>query len=436
MSNVVPARMGAATWVRLWDAARAHWSAPLHRSTYLMTANLLVTLVSGVGFWLLASRMLSPAQIGIASAFLAPSNFLAIVFLLGANYGVLRFAREIEQDQHLLFSAIWLSATASAIGSVVCAALILWSGVIRPIGGSSMLSIVLYALLVASSTIWTVCECGFVGLRAPWQMLVRNVGFGLVRIAILVPFAYLGEVGLVLSFAIGTCLAALLSVDLLRRHLHTPWTVLFTFWHARLKEMIGFALPNHLVNLISSAPGMMLPLIVMHVLGAEINVFFSVAWTMASILRSVLTASSVTLLAEGSRDHSTISSQLGRTLGFLFGIVGAASLPMVLFPELVLLPFGAAYAHANSMTLRLFALSLLPAVLTTVFMARERVERRVRFIIALSVATCVLSTTLPYYGALGGGYTGFAFWYFVSQCVLGLAVVPALVRAIYRHGSH
>lgn len=434
MSNVVSSRTGVATWARLWGAARAHWSVPLHRGTYVMTANLLVTLVSGVGFWLLASRMLSPAQIGIASAFLAPSNFLAIVFLLGANYGVLRFAREIEQDQRLLFGAIWLSAAASAFGSVISAMLILWLGIIRPIGGSPTLSIILYALLVASGTIWTVAECGFVGLRAPWQMLARNVGFGLVRIAILVPFAYLGEVGLTLSFAIGTSLAALLSVDLLRRHLRTPWSIVFTFWHARLKEMIGFALPNHGVNLIASAPGMLLPLIVMQVLGAEINGFFAVAWTVASILRSVLTASSVTLLAEGARDHAAIGARLGRTLGFLFGIVGVAALPMALFPELVLLPFGAAYAQANSMALRLFALSLLPAVLTTVFMARERVKRRVRFIVALSVATCVLSTALPYYGALSGGYNGFAFWYFISQSVLGLAVVPALLRSIYRRG--
>ena len=40
-----------------------------------------------------------------------------------------------------------------------------------------LVSLVLYALLVSGTTVWTVCEAAFVGLRAPWQMLARNIGF-------------------------------------------------------------------------------------------------------------------------------------------------------------------------------------------------------------------------------------------------------------------
>jgi O-antigen/teichoic acid export membrane protein len=404
----------------------------MHRGTYLMSANLLVTLVSGIGFWMLAAHLLTPAQIGIASAFLAPSNFLAIVFLLGANYGVLRFARELEEEPALLFSTIWLSGGASAVGSILCAGLILAIGIIQPLGGSPLLSILLYALLVSSGTIWTVCECAFVGLRAPWQVLARNIGFALVRIAFLVPFVGFGEVGLVVSFAAGTCLAAIFSIGLLRRHLHAPWSIVFTLWRSGLKRIIGFALPNHLVNLIASVPPMILPLIVLHVLGAETNGFFAVAWTVSSILRSVLTAASVTLLAEGARDRALVGAQLGKTIGFLICLVSVAALPMVVFPQFVLVFFGAAYVEANIIALRLFALSLLPAVLTTVYMARERVEHRVRFIIVLSVASCVLSTVLPYLGARSGGYTGFAVWYLISQVLLGLAVAPVLIRSMVK----
>jgi O-antigen/teichoic acid export membrane protein len=426
----------AAVGLRLRSAVRAHWSVPLHRSTYLMTANLLVTLVSGVGFWMLAARLLSPAQIGAASAFVAPSTFLSIVFLLGANYGVLRFAREIEADHRLLFSAIWCSAVASAAGGALAAWLLLRLGVISPIAGSQPLSLLLYMLLVAAGTVWTVCESAFVGLRAPWQMLARNVGFALIRIVVLFPCAALGELGLVGSFAAGTGLAALLSLGLLRRHLRAPWPIFFTLRHAGLIEIVRFALPNHMLNLITNVPGMMLPLIALHLLGAEVNGFFAVAWTVTAILRSVLTAASATLLAEGARDEGVVGVRLARSIGFLLVVVAASALPMVLVPWLVLIPFGAAYAAANSVALRLFALSILPAVPTTVFVARERIRRRVRSISVLAIAQCVLSTALPYLGARLGGYVGFAFWYMVAQWALGVAVLPALAQPLAQGGSY
>ncbi|HMA35332.1 MAG TPA: hypothetical protein VKY74_12755 [Chloroflexia bacterium] len=415
---------------RLRMAMRAHWDVPLHRSTYLMTANLLVTLVSGVGFWILAARLFTPAEVGVANAFVGPSTFMGIVFLLGLNYGVLRFPRELEADPRLLFSAVWVSALVSAAGGAIGGGLLLLLGLLKPVAGSIPISLVLYAFLVAGSTVWTVCEAAFVGLRAPWQMLARNISFALARIVILVPFVAAGELGLLITFTAGTCLAALLSIDLLRRHLHTPWAQVRTLWHPGLKPIIGFALPNHLVNLISSVPGMVLPLIVLRLLGAEISGFFAVAWVISSVLRSVLIASSVTLLAEGARDPRTVDLHLGRSLVFLLGIVGAAALPMVLFPGVVLAPFGAAYVRANAPVLGLFALSVVPGVLSVVYVARERVHRRIRSIVVLSMAGALLNIALPFFGAQSSGYTGFALWYLAAQCVLCLAVLPAVVRAL------
>lgn len=433
MSSTPPA---ATMLARAAAAARSHWHVPLHRSTYLMSANLLVTLVSGVGFWLLAARLFSPTQIGVASAFVAPSTFLAIVFLFGANHGILRFAREIEADHRLLFSAIWCSAVASAFGSVIVAALLLLFGVINPIGGSHPISFVLYTLLVAAGTIWTICEAAFVALRAPWQMLARNTGFAILRIAVVLPFARLGEIGLVGSFALGTSVAALLSLDLLRRHLHATWPEFFTFWHAGLTAVVRFALPNHVLNLITNIPVMLLPLLIFHTFGAEISGFFSVVWTIVSVLRSVLTAGSATLLAEGARDEALVGARIGRSIGFLLAVVGIGTLPLVVAPQLVLLLFGSIYAQANSIALRLFAVSVLPAVFTTVFVAQERINRRLYGIAALSVAYCILSTILPILGAQAGGYIGLVTAYTAAQWILGIAVLPALFRTMAQAGLY
>jgi O-antigen/teichoic acid export membrane protein len=414
--------------MRFRAGLRAHWSTPFYQSTYLMSANLLVSMLSGVGFWILASRLLAPAEIGIANAFVAPATFLSIACLLGANYGVLRFAQEISRDNGLLFGTIWMTALAGLFGGAIGATLLLSLGVLLPITGSPVMSVVLYAFLVSAGTVWTVCESAFVGLRSPWQMLARNIGCGFTRIALLLPFATLGAVGLVVAFTGGTFLAALLSIDLLRRHLRPPKSVFYTIWRPGMRKLIHFALPNHLLNLAANIPHTILPLMVLHMLGAEVNGYFAMAWTLTSVLRIILTAASTTLLAEGARDRHLISTNIVRSIGFLFAVVGLAALPIILIPELILAPFGKAYVVANRDTVRLFALAILPAVLTTVFVARERVIGRIRFSVALTLAYCVLTVALPYLGASTSGYGGFAVWHLISQCLLGLAVLPMLIR--------
>jgi O-antigen/teichoic acid export membrane protein len=309
------------------------------------------------------------------------------------------------------------------IGIAVCLA----SRLVEPIAGSPLLSVGLYALLVSAGAVWTICEAALVALRAPWHVYVRSIVYAMARIVILVPFAFLGELGLVLSFTVSLVIVAVLSVVLIHQHLQLPWRVWGKIWHPHLPPLVRFALPNHIVTIIGTIPAMMLPLIAIHWLGAVINGYFALVWTISSIIRSVLTAASVSLLAEGSRDHSLVASRLLRSTAFLFLIAAVTAFPMVVVPRWLLIPFGTEYAEADAAVLPLFALSTLPAVLFTVFVARERIRLRLRYILLLAAANCLASTCLPLLGAAWRGYSGFALGYLVSQCLLGGASLPFLL---------
>jgi O-antigen/teichoic acid export membrane protein len=412
--------------IRLWEAVRSHWKDPLHRSTYILSANQLIALVSGLVFWFLATRLYDSSEIGIASAFLAPNILLATLFLLGANHGLLRYAPDIEEDPDLFFSVLWIVLIAGAAGGAAGIAICLASNLVDPIAGSLLLSIVLYAILVAAGTVWTVCEAALVSLRAPWHVYVRNIVYALARIVVLIPFTFLGELGIVLSFSLSLVIVAVLSVGLIRNNLRGKKIHWGRFWHPKLPQLIGFALPNHLVTILGTVPAMVLPLIVFRIMGSTINGYFTLVWTVSSIIRSVLTAASVSLLAEGSRNHDLLGSGLFRSTAFLFGIVTAVALPMILFPGVLLSPFGGEYSGDNAAVLPLFALSTLPTVLFTVFVARERILLRLRYILLLSAANCLWSTGLPLWGAAAGGYSGFALGFLISQCLLGLLSLPFL----------
>jgi O-antigen/teichoic acid export membrane protein len=417
-----PGVLGSATWHLL-----SHLRDPLHRGTYLLSANLTVTTVCGVLFWLVASRALDPAEIGVATAFIAPTNLLVVVLLLGANHGVLRFASDIEQDPRLLFSVLWLAAMASAVGGAAGALLLAATGLVPTVGSSLLAMCSLYAVLVASGTIWTVCEAAFVALRAPDKMLARNLGVGVARVALVVPFVGLGVWGLVAAFTAGMALAAGWSVYLLARLVGARRAQVAALRHGRVREVLGFSLPNHGANLVASVPLMALPLIALNALGSEASGSFYVAWMIAAALRSVLTAASATLLAEGARDHSRVGARMGRSLLFLSAAVGAVALPMVIAPQVFLFPFGEHYVEANGLALPLFALSMLPGVLSTALIARERVRDKVGSVLFVSALNGVMSVALAYAGARLGGYEGFATGYLLAQVVVGLAGLIWLV---------
>jgi O-antigen/teichoic acid export membrane protein len=413
-----------------------HLSVPFHRNTYFYSANLLVTFISGVVFWMIAARLMTPADVGTANAFLAPTAFLATLFLLGTNHGILRFSNEVQQDQRILYSALWITLGVSIVGAIIGAIIVLGGKIVSPMGSSIIFSIVIYIIVVSGNIIWTICEAVFIGLRAPLQLLIRNIGFGVIRILILIPFSYLGEIGLVISYAAGLGIASALSIDLIRRYLKTTRREFFTLWHDSVKKISRFALPNHIANLISSVPAMLLPLIVFRVLGADINGYFSIAWLTTMVARSVLTASSATLLSEGSRDSSLLERKLTKTLTFLTIIILLSIAPMVFFPRLVMLPFGRAYAVYNASVLPILAVSILPSIITTVFVASERINNRSHFILLFAITNGVLSSVIPYFGARDYGYLGFAVAYLISQFILGVLAIPPLIHSFLRSAEY
>jgi O-antigen/teichoic acid export membrane protein len=383
--------------------------------------------VSGVVFWVLAARLYTPVQIGMASAFLAPSTFLSVAFLLGANHGILRFSHQIEKNPRLLFSVLWFGAIAGALGGGLGIVICMDARWVDPLAGSIPISVLAYIILVSSGTIWTIVEAALVSLRAPWRVYIRSLIFALARITVLIPFAFLGEMGLVLAFSLSMGIASIVSVDLLRRQLKPTRSDFFGLTHPMLKEVLSFALPNHVVTLIATIPGMVLPILGLRLLGAEINGYFSLAWTVASMIRMVLTAGSSSLLAEGARNPDLLGIRIHRSMNFLLVLTGLLALPMVLIPRIVMIPFGGNYAEANAIALPLFALSILPSVGIIVFIARERIYNRIRYILLYSVANCILSIGLAAVGIQLGGYTGFSIGYLVSQIVLGAAFFPGLI---------
>jgi O-antigen/teichoic acid export membrane protein len=138
-----------------------------------------------------------------------------------------------------------------------------------------------------------------------------------------------------------------------------------------LRVVRRFSFSVYVSNTLSLVPPTLLPLIVLHHIGAKSAAYYYMAFTIASVLYTVVHASMQSVLAEGSHNTAALRSHVvaGSKL------ITILLLPMVLLTtllgEYVLAIFGAEYAKEATGLLQLLAIGALPiaayAALTTIF---------------------------------------------------------------------
>ncbi len=167
---------------------------------------------------------------------------------------------------------------------------------------------------------------------------------------------------------------------------------------------------------------------VLHVLTAEDNAYFYMAWSMAGLLIAISEATSFSLFAEGSHVEEQLSSDLRRNLKFMALILLPAVINFVLVADKLLLVFGREYSEAGTHLLWLLSPASLPASLNLLYLGVVRVEKKLKNVVlvtgGIALGTLVLSyVLLPHLGILGVGWLA-------TQIGVALAVAPKLIKRL------
>ncbi|HEX3081849.1 MAG TPA: hypothetical protein VHQ86_01205, partial [Candidatus Saccharimonadia bacterium] len=98
--------------------ARFQTDTLFQNSVYLMLSTA-VQAVFGLGFWLLNARLYSAGEIGLASALISASTFIAYLSLLGFNSTFIRFLPTSQRRSDSVNTGLLLVLLLSTIISVV-----------------------------------------------------------------------------------------------------------------------------------------------------------------------------------------------------------------------------------------------------------------------------------------------------------------------------
>jgi O-antigen/teichoic acid export membrane protein len=381
-------------------------SSRLVRNSLWLLGSTAATSLFGLAFWSFAARLYSVSQIGNATSLISAVSLLAYLSLFGLNGSLVKFLPGAAKPGDQVSAAVTIAGGA---GLVLGAAYLLLLPIIAPrtardFHGAALS--VLFLSIVVAAAVNLVTDSVFIGYRAAhWNPLVDGIIQGGAKLLPLVALAAAGTVGIFTSYGVGSVVAALASLGLIRRKLSLP--VRPTTNIRALTGYLSFSTASYLSSLLNLAPLLILPLVALDKLGSRSAGYYYIAFQMANMLGAIPFAICESLFAELSHAPQQFV-RLARRSALVIALISVPAVAIVLAgARLVLSLFGPSYvAHATGV-LRILCLAVLPVAVNTWASFLLKSRRQMGWLIGSNVfyllTAAALAISLSRFGLIGIG---------------------------------
>jgi O-antigen/teichoic acid export membrane protein len=368
---------------------RGELSNPLFRNAYALMINGGLTGVLGLGYWLLAARLYSPDIVGRNSAVLQ-----AILFVSGLtaiNYMLIRYVPQSGRRTARL--VIGSYAVGSLTGAVIGLGFLLTLGAWGPsfAGLGHVGPAVWFIVGVVAWNIFAQQDGVFTGLRRAGWVPVENMIFGVIKIALLIPFATLAPANGILLSTVLPAVIAVFPVNWLIFRRLIPAHAAATDGRQRpptLGQIGRYMGGDYVGSLFSHASINLIPVVVAaHIRPAD-NAFFMMAWVLGAMLDLLATNMAMSLTVEGAFDGTLLAETCRAALRRTVMLVAPAAVLVIVAAPIGLRVFGESYVHGSGL-LRLLAAAALPKAIIEIYMGVLRVQSRTRPIAMLQAVRCL-----------------------------------------------
>ena len=372
---------------------------------------IMLTSISGAGFgfifWMLAAKLYTPQDVGIATALISSMALLVLLSRFGLDFSIIRFFPGADKSRIFSTSALITTSFAILFGVIFIAGV----DIISPELGSLLKSpqnAALFLIFLAASSVTALTAISFIAIRKAAFQFLQSIIVGS-RILFLIPLIALGAIGIFGAVGISFVLALAAALVLLVRSGVRPRLVIDRGF---LNEAFRFSAGNYLAGLFVAAPNMILPIMVLNVLGAEQAAYYYIAYAIASLLFMIPGAISMSLFVEGSHGEA-LKRTVVKSLVVIFSLLVPAAVVLYVCGGWVLGMVGAEYAAGGAGVLRVMVAASLFVGVNSVYFAIKRVQKDVRGIVVLSGVVFVLLVGLGYvfmlmFGVVGVGYAWLA----------------------------
>jgi O-antigen/teichoic acid export membrane protein len=385
----------------------------LRNGMYIMGKTAVPALL-GFGFWIIAARLLSAAEVGRAAVLVSAILLVSIVTNLGiGQVYISRLAsrRPGRQWSLTVSTGLFLAGSASLAGGTLAAVLL--SELVPPLEkGVQPAALALLPLGVIGAAWFLILDHVFIAERHARPAFLRNAAAGLTRLGLigLMPVVPVEGVTWIMivwvaTFLLFDALALTWSLPALGRGFKPT----LAGWRREASAIRHLVAGHHAINLGAQTSAYVLPLLVAARLGAADNAYFYTTFILANSLTFIAPAISDSLFAEGAHRPERVTADLRRAAKHVAILGVLPALVLLLAGPAILSAFGPEYAEAGGALLRIlvgaafFSAGLILA--TAVLRVRGHL-REGAFATFAGLAVTVAATwlLLPPLGLEGAGY--------------------------------
>lgn len=407
---------------------------PLATTGYALLLNSGLTSVLGVAYWALAARQYSAASVGNASAELSAIFLISGATALGTNALLMRYLPEAGSSAARLILGTYGASGGLAFLVAVAVGLADY-GLLFPDrhGGAHVVTVIAFALATGVWSIFSLQDVALTGMRAAKWVVPENTIYAVSKLVLLAALAGVASrSGIVVSWTaplvpIIVAITLLIFLRVVPGHIRSTGTA---HRHVGARELARYAAGNWMGSLFLLVATTVLPIMIVHTVGAHAAGYFYPPWSLMISLSLIAASLTVAMTVESSRDGAQLSVNGRRVLTHIGRLLVPTVVLVVVAAPLILDIFGPAYRSHSTLVLRLLALSTLPNVMIAIALAVTRVEHRHFAVIAMQAAICVLALGLARLLLPRYGINGAATAWLAAQLVVALGVTPILLRSL------
>lgn len=387
----------------------------LNKNTLLMNAFYLMlsTLViagSGFIFWIVAARTYDATTVGLATTLLSASGLLSLLGLAGFDTTFVRFLPNSARKSAYINNGLIVTAFLSSILGAGFALVLPFVSPELAILNSNW-AFVGFTFFTAVTALNVLTNAVFLAFKQVRSMLIINALWGGCKVALPFLVVHGNAMTIFVIAGVAQLIGLVLSILWMRSKFH--YTFLPILDMSALREVKRFSFSMYTSSILNLLPPTLLPLLIVHHLGAASAAYYYMAFTIAGVLYAIAYAAMQSVFAEASHNEAALPALVARATKLIAIVLLPAALLIVAVSNMLLAAFGQEYAKEAHTLLQLFALSALPVAAYSALGAIFKVTKNLRGIVGMNVvyALVILGSSyflVPHFGliAVGWGWIG------------------------------
>jgi O-antigen/teichoic acid export membrane protein len=377
------------------------FSEPLLRNSFFMAFSSIFNAGCGLIFWMIAARLYTVEQVGIATALVSSLGLVILLSRLGFDSSIIRFFTIVDHGSAISTSLIVTTAACVFVGLVylMLAEFLVPSMIFLREPGFA----IVFLLIGIVNSVTNMTGIAFLANRKADYYFFQNL-FMALRIPILIPFAFLGVFGIFGSIGLGFLVSSFLGLAKLNRSNIAIRPMLDLDF---IRKSFSFSSWNYVSNILFAAPTLIIPIMVLNMLGETEAAKYFIASTIGNLVLIIPNSLGTSLFVEGSHGEKLKKSVL-RAGAISFVLLVPAVMVLFFFGDRLLGMLSGKYVEALDI-LRIITLSSFPMTVYFLFVPIQNVRIKVKSIAKLNALRCFLLLGMSYmlmlqYGILGAGY--------------------------------